>query len=106
MPALPWGIDRVAEQTRTDPPTKEGSAAAQAQSVWAETRFSTPARSAAIRQASDTTFGVTGLSARQFWIVPGKSHVVGFIHRQCSLSVAKSVALRGTTGHAPLLCWM
>ena len=34
--------------------------------------------------ASQTTFGVIGLSARQPWTVPGNSHVFGFIQRQYS----------------------
>ena len=55
-----------------------------------------PARSAADWQASQTTFGVIGLSARQPSTVPGNSQVFGFIQRQYSRKVSSNFGLSGT----------
>lgn len=60
------------------------------------TRFSMPARLAANLQASQATFGVIGLSARQLWMVPGNNQVLGFIQRQYSRKVSSSLGLSGT----------
>ena len=56
-----------------------------------------PARWAASRQASQSTLGVIGLSARSPLTVPGNRYVLGFIHRQYSRKRLEQ--LSGSTAH-------